>query len=117
MLNMVIFLCIATVLISIFIGIVLYKEYTLIKYYIKRKELDDGIIQPTKNNPINNYMNRIPNQRHNLPAPKVIHDNKIYSQQEFSKEINSGKFQISPMLQSKLYDKNKQAINRKHLII
>lgn len=113
---MVIFLCIVTVLILIFIGFVLFKGYPLIKYYKKRdedftylhskiKELEDGITQPVKNIPTNNHNNSIPNQKRDQATPKIITDNRIYSQQEFFKEINSGKYQMSPALQSKLYKK------------
>lgn len=115
---MAIFFYTVTVLISIFIGFVLSKGYTLLKDYKKReedlaylhsqiKELKDGIIRPVQNNTISNHNNSIPNQKYNLPAPKIILDNKAYSQQEFFREINNGKFQISPMLQSKLHAKNK----------
>lgn len=100
-----------TVVISIFIGLILSKEYALLKDHKKRnedlidlhsqiKELKDPIIQPVQNN-------RIPSQKHDLPAPKIILDNKTYSQQEFFKEINNGRFQISPMLQSKLHGNDK----------
>lgn len=109
MLNIVVFLCIVTVLTSIFIGFILLKGYTLIKDYKKKeedftylhskiKELEDDIIQPMKNN-------SILNQKHDIFTPKIKIDNKIYSKQEFFKEINNGKIQISSMLQSKLYGK------------
>lgn len=114
---MIIFLCIVTVFTAIFIGLVLFKGYTLMKdykkgiedltcFHSKIKELEDVITQPVQNNSVDNHNNNsIPNQKYDLLAPKVISDNKVYSQEEFSREINSGKFQMSPMLQSKLYEK------------
>lgn len=115
MLYMVTFLCIVTMLISISIGFALLKSYALIKYHIKReedftylhsklKELEDGGTQPVQNN-------TTLNRKYDLPIPKITSDNKIYSQDEFYKEINNGNFQMSPMLQSKLYEKNKKTPN------
>lgn len=102
----------------IFIGFVLFKGYILVKDYKKEignltyshskiKELEDEIIQLAENTTINNHNSIISDQKHNLPAPKIILDNRTYSQQEFSKETTIGRFQMSPMLQSKLYKKNK----------
>ena len=109
---MYIFIYTVTVLLSIFIGFALFKGYTLLKYYKKGEEdliylhsqiqeLKDAIIEPVQNNSISN-------QKHDRPSPKIILDNKIYSQQEFFKEINSGNFQMSSMLQSQLYEKDKK---------
>lgn len=116
LLNISILLCIVALFTTMLIGLVFFIGYTLMKDYKKEvenltclhskiKELEDGIIQQVQDNSINNHNNSIPNQKNDLPAPKIILDNKIYSQQEFSKEVNSGKFQMSPMLQSKLNKK------------
>lgn len=109
---MVVFFYIVGVLIPIFIGFILFKEYTLLRDNKKREEelsylhleikgLKDSLIQSAQNN-------SIPNQKQDASSPKIILDNKIYSQQEFSKEIHSGNFQMSSMLQSKLDKKNKE---------
>lgn len=114
-LSIVIFLCTVTMLISICIGLVLFKGYTVIKDYKKKeedltclhakiKELENDMIQQLKNNSINHHNSTL-NPKYDLPPPTIMNDNKIYSQQEFSREINSGKFEMSSMLQSKLNQK------------
>lgn len=104
MLYMVIFLYIATVTILVFVGLVLLKGYIIMEDY--KKKLENSTIQQIQNNSINNHNKQVLTQKQNLPTPKIILDKKVYSQQQFSKEINSGNFQISPMLQSKLYGKD-----------
>jgi len=117
-LNISVFLCIVALFTSILMGLVLLMGYTLIKDYKKEvenltyshskiKELEDIITQTTQKSSNNNSSSSISNQKYDLLAPKIILDNKIYSQQEFSKETNNGKFQMNPMLQSKLYKKNR----------
>lgn len=127
MLYLVIFLCIITLLTSIFTGIVLFKGYTLgnhskaevekeierevdkeadkeatAYFHSKIKELEDKIIQSTKDNLASNHNNSTSNQKHNPPAPKVIFDKKTYSQEEFLKEMNNGSFHMGSALESKL---------------
>lgn len=80
------------------------REEDLTCLHSKIKELESDIIQSVQNNSIDNH-NSTPSQKYALPPPKIINDSKIYSQQEFSREINSGKFAMSSMLQSKLNEK------------
>ena len=107
---MITFLYTITVITSIFIGFILSKEYTLLKDYKKNEEdlaYLDSQIKELKNEITQSIQgNTITSQKHDPHPPNVILDNKIYSQQEFSKEINSGKFQMSSMLQSKLHEKD-----------